>query len=686
MLTGLRVGNRPVAAGDSTGLLARALWDTAALRLSPSETMVTFSFAALDFSAPEKNRYAYRMEGFDTRWIDAGTDRTATYTNLPPGRYTFRVRGANNDGVWNEAGTALAVVVAPPWWRTWWALGLYALLAAAALYAVARERRRRLELRHLAEIEHAEAEALRALDRAKSAFFANVSHEFRTPLTLTLGPLDDALAGEYGPVPDPLAEPLGLARRSASRVLDLIGQILDLSRLEAGSTPLRARPLDLASFAAAQTDAFAPLAAHRRITASVALPDAPVDVWADPEHIGTVLSNVLSNAFKFTPEGGHVSVMVEQGTDEARVTVRDTGPGIAPDDLAHVFDRFFQAEAPAGRPVGSGIGLALAHDLATLHSGTLSATSATDGPDHGSAFTLTLPLGHAYLAPPQLRPDLWGGSVAAVPALPAPPVRTSGDADDVTTVLVADDNADIRAYLRRHLEAAGYRVDEAEDGQDALDRVRERLPDLVVSDVMMPRLDGLGLCRALRQDPETDFVPILLLTAKAATEDRLDGLAEACDDYLTKPFDVRELVARVGNLIAQRQRLRDRFAGDGAAVPAVPPSLDLPASADDAFVSAVHAAIAAHLGDEDFDVAALARAVGQSRGSLLRRTTALMDVAPSDLIRTMRLDHAARLLEARAGTVSEVAYAVGFKSVAHFSNAFLAHTGARPSAYAEPAR
>ena len=253
----------------------------------------------------------------------------------------------------------------------------------------------------------------------------------------------------------------------------------------------------------------------------------------------------------------------------------------------------------------------------------------------------------------------------------------------MTTVLVADDQADIRAFVRRHLEGAGYRVVEAADGEEALDRVRQRLPDLVVSDVMMPRLDGLGLCRALRSDPETDFVPVLLLTARAAPEDRLDGLAEACDDYLTKPFDVRELVARVDNLIAIRRRLRERFAGpsgDGAAGSAPPIE-----SADDAFVASVRAAIEAGLADEAFGVGALAEAVGLSPSHLRRRTAELVGASPSDLIRTARLDRAADLLAARAGTVSEVAYGVGFKSVAHFSNAFLAHTGSRPSAYAEAA-
>ena len=687
MLSALRIGDRPVAVGDSTALLSRELWATDALRLSHRENMVTLSFVALDFSAPEKNRYAYRMEGFDDDWIDAGTNRTATYTNLPAGRYTFRVRGSNNDGVWNEEGAALALTVAPPSWRTWWAYLGYVLAALALVAAVARDRRRRAHLRRQFEMERIEAETLRDLDRAKSEFFANVSHEFRTPLTLTLGPLDDVLAGEYGEVPDEARQPVALARRSAERVLTLINQILDVSRLEAGHTAVRARKLDLGAFVRSQADAFVPLAVHREIAVEVSAPEAPVEVWADPEHLGTILANLLSNAVKFTPAGGTVSVEVGTDGDGARVTVRDTGPGIAEADLPHVFDRFYRTQGGEGQPLGSGIGLALAHELAALHGGTLGAESTVGEAGSGSAFTLRLRLGRSHLTPEQVDDQPWEGGAAVVPideaaAAPGGTVP-AGSAGDVTTVLVVDDQADIRAFVRRHLEGAGYRVVEAADGEEALDRVRERLPDLVVSDVMMPRLDGLGLCRALRSDPETDFVPVLLLTARAAPEDRLDGLAEHCDDYLTKPFDVRELVARVDNLIALRQRLRERFAGpSGDGAPGGRAGLAIE-SADDVFVASVRAAIAEGLSDETFTVGALAEAVGLSRSQLFRRTTALVGASPSDLIRTARLDRATELLGARAGTVSEVAYGVGFKSVAHFSNAFLAHTGSRPSAYAE---
>ena len=689
VLTGLRIGDRPVAAGDSTGLLDRALWATDVLRLSHRENMVTFTFAALDFSAPEKNRYAYRMEGFDDGWIQAGTDRTATYTNLPPGRYTFRVRGSNNDGVWNEEGAALAVTVAPPWWRAWWAYGLYALGAFGVVVALVRVRDERQRLAQRAEAERVEADALRDLDAAKSAFFANVSHEFRTPLTLTLGPLDDLGAGLHGPLAEPQAQQVDLARRNAGRVLDLINQILDVARLESGRTPLRARPLDLGAFVESVAAPFATQAGRQGLAFEVVAPTAPVEVYADPAQLETALGNLLSNAVKFTPRGGTVRVSAEADGGEARVAVRDSGPGIPASDLPHVFDRFYQVGEGAGTRLGTGIGLALANEIAGLHGGAL-AVESEEG--FGSLFTLTLPLGRAHLAPEQVveTPEPWAGPASEDLAEPGgdglagaeAPVEPD-DGTDRTTVLVVEDHADVRAYVRRHLDPA-YRVLEAADGEAGLAMARERLPDLVVSDVMMPKLDGLGLCRALKADPETDFIPVVLLTAKAATEDRLDGLREHCDDYLTKPFDPAELRARIGNLIAVRQRLRERFRQPGgASVPAdaSPASRDIP-SADAVFVADVRAAVEDHLGDPDFGTEALAEAVGQSRTTLYRRLKAATGQTPSELLRVARLERAAALLAARAGTVGEVAYAVGYKSVAHFSNGFLEHHGCRPSAYA----
>ena len=706
VLTGLRLSGTPVPIADERSPLRRALSMTEALRLQYDDRVVTFAFASLDFRAPYAHRYAVRLDGFDDDWREVGEEQEATFTNLSPGRYTFRVRAAGRDGVWGDE-TALGVTVVPPWWRAWWAYLGYTLLAVGLLAAAYQARRRRHELRHRLEMEHLEAEKLRELDHARSRFFANVSHEFRTPLTLTLGPLDDLKAGLHGPLSAPMAAQVDLARRNAARVLDLINQILDVARLEAGRTPLRAQPLDLGAFVEAVAQPFREGAARKAITFEVDGPATPVEVYADPGQFEKVVANLLSNAVKFTPEGGTVRVTVAAADGAARVAVRDSGPGIPAADLPHVFDRFYQVGGAEQTRLGTGIGLALANEVVDLHGGTL-AVESEEG--FGSTFTVTLPLGRTHLTPEQVvEGDAPWAPTETLPARPTEPrgdrdTDGTGDADenaaadeasadaDVTTVLVVEDHPEVRAYVRRHLTEGepAYRVLEAADGAAGLALARERLPDLILSDVMMPKLDGLGLCRALKSDPETDFIPVVLLTAKAAPEDRLEGLGELADDYLTKPFDPAELRARVANLIAMRTRLRERFrhdggatAGDGASAPASPATASVAdvSAADAAFLARVHEAVDAHLSDERFNVERLAEAVGVSRGHLHRQLKALTEQAPSDLIRATRLEQAAHLLETQAGTVSEVGYAVGFKSVAHFSNAFARHFGCRPSAY-----
>lgn len=684
VITGLRRLNRREAVGDTGSILERSIVETTSLRVPARDNVLIFEFAALDYSAPAKNRYAYRMVGFNDTWIDAGDARLATYTNLPPGSYTFQVRGSNNDGVWNEAGTSLALRILPPWWRTSWAYAFYLLLGAGLVLGARRYEMNRIRLRHRAEQEHAHAERLMELDRARSRFFANVSHEFRTPLTLTLGPLDDLRAGFHGPLTPAMAGQVELARRNAGRVLELIDQLLEVARLEAGGTPLRAQHLDLGAFLARLGDAFLPLAERRSIALHLDLPEEPLAVFADPAHLERLVANLLANAFKFTRSGGTVRVGVEQGEGTARILVRDDGPGISAADLPHIFDRFYRGHEATGRQQpGTGIGLALARELAALHGGTLDVQS-EEG--FGSTFTVSLQLGREHLAPEQVVADAPPDS----PRLPLHPPGgeelsgwTAADAageavpEDVTTVLVVEDNAELRSFIRMHLQPR-FRVVEAADGLRGLQLARRVLPDLVLSDVMMPGLDGHALCRALKEDPETDFIPVILLTARAATEDRLAGLREAADAYLTKPFQVEELTTHMDNLIALRRRMRERLAG--RVVPVRPPTIDL-ASADARFLDQVRASIECHLAEEDFGVEALARLVAHSRGHLHRRLKEIIGESPSDMLRRMRLERAAQLLGDGAGSVSEVAYGVGFKSVAHFSNRFHDHFGVRPSAY-----
>jgi DNA-binding response OmpR family regulator len=440
---------------------------------------------------------------------------------------------------------------------------------------------------------------------------------------------------------------------------------------------------------------FQQAAGRKEIGFDVNRPAGPLLVWFDPDHIDKVLANLLSNAIKFTPPGGAVRVTVSRKGHSARVEVRDSGPGIPAPELAHVFDRFHRVDESSTRAQpGTGIGLSLAKELVDLHAGTLSVSS-EEG--FGSTFVVSLPLGRSHLAPDQLAGDEGGpAGIERLPhiadtagdGLPGPAaVSALDEREDVTTVLVVDDNAEVRAYVRRHLEPA-YRVLEAANGAQGVALAHSALPDLIVSDVMMPDVDGLELCRMLKSDRETGFIPIVLLTAKAAPEDRIEGLREHCDDYLTKPFDPVELLARIQNLIDQRRRLLASYgpppgaagARDLQAAGLHPDHVD-PDSADAVFLERVRECIEGHIADEAFSVERLAADVGLSRAHLHRRLRDLLSQTPSDLIRRMRLERAAELLGARAGSVSEVAYAVGFKSVAHFSNAFNAHYGCRPSAY-----
>ncbi|MGI9175595.1 MAG: two-component regulator propeller domain-containing protein, partial [Rhodothermales bacterium] len=574
----------------------------------------TVAYTSLSFADPERLRFRYRLDGFTDGWVEAEERREAVFTNVPAGRYAFRVAAQNGNGKWVE-GESLALAVAPLFWETVWfhllvALGLVGLVVLAVRAQGRRQRRREAalealidartdELRRAKETTEAQALRLRELDALKSRFFANVSHEFRTPLTLTLGPLDDVLGGEHGAVLNPVREQLALARRNAGRVLDLINQILDVARLEAGRMRLRARRLDFGAFVASIAQALVPLAERKGITLDVQIPEAGTDVWADPEQLQKVFVNLLSNALKFTPEGGAVRVAVSVEDEAVRVDVRDNGPGIPAADLPHVFERFYRVgESAARMHPGTGIGLALAKELVDLHGGTIEVES-EEG--FGSRFIVTLRRGRDHFGPEEIVQDgeggwedgslgVWEGRGDGAAEPEAEEVEAEDIDADVTTVLVVEDNAEVRAYIRRHL-VPDYRVLEAADGEAGLALARERLPDLVLSDVMMPEMDGFALCRALKADPETGFIPVVLLTARAEQEDRLEGLREHCDDYLTKPFDVRELRARVDNLITSRRRLRERLAaappaaGDG--VGGLHPSPVDVVSADAAFLERV---------------------------------------------------------------------------------------------------
>ena len=655
-------------------------------------------YTALSFVAPGNIRFEYQLEDLDERPTDAGNRRTAYFTNVPPGRHRFRVAAANSDGVWNREGAAVVIDVPPLFYETAWfrvaAVFALVLMVAGALRVRDRRltaRQKALEMvvavrtRDLAEARARaetaletiaeQADQLRELDRTKSAFFANVSHEFRTPLTMTIGPLQDLRAGVHGDLTPVAAQQVDYAIDHSRRLLRMVNQILDLSRLESGHMKLDARPGDLGALLRAVALAFAAHAERRRITFIRDIPAMRVVASFDAEQLEKVIANVLGNAMKYTQDGGTVRMSMAVA-EQAIITVSDNGPGIAPEDLPHIFDRFYRAAGAAGAALpGTGIGLSLARELVELHGGAIAAESLMG---KGTTFTIMLPI------------DTSAGAedhVATARDEPAadgtqPPSEPSGDVDpdqERPLILIADDHADIRSWVRGRLEPA-YRVVEAADGRRALEMSRELLPDLIVSDVMMPLMDGFALCRALKGDPDIDFIPIILLTARAAEDSRVEGLTKGADDYLTKPFSMPELLARIGNLIESRKRLRARFAA-APANPFAPSPADFQ-STDAAFVALVKAEIEERMGDPALDVETLAQAVGVSRSNLYRRLRDLTGKSPADVIRSMRLVRAAHMLSAGAGNVGEVAYAVGFESLSHFGRVFRAEYGASPSAWA----
>ena len=680
--------------------------DSGRVIVAVEERDVQVEFTALTYLEPTNVRFRYRLEGYDRDWVDAGNRRTAFYTRLTPGTHRFHVNASDALGNWSEPGAAIDIRVLPRLVETtafralvvaalvlltfgglrWRVAQLNTRARALELAVVERTAALRQHEQQLAEQNvrlETQAEELKSLDHAKTRFFANVSHELRTPLTLIIGPLDDLRAQVGG---EPKAERwLDIASSNARRLLRLVNQILDVAKLDAKQVRLTLRPLDLVPFTRGVVSVFAPVAERKLIRMTIVAPDAIVGGF-DADAIEKILTNLLSNAIKFTPSGGTVDISLSRDATAAKIVVRDSGPGIPHDQLTHVFERFYQAdETNARTQPGTGIGLSLTKELVELHGGTIGVASDSGG----TAFTAVIAVGSiananasngasatAALAPAMVVTDEHGDTQLAL--------RDEADvaSDDVPTLLIVDDSADLRAYIRAHLEGE-FRVFEGRDGAEGIALAKQLVPDVVISDVMMPGTDGHELVRTLRTSPETDFLPIILLTAQAEDEQKIAGLERGADDYLVKPFEVRELQLRIRNLIESRRRLRRHFRASPPPASARPiPGLS---ATDQTFAERVRTAIHQSFSNPDFGVAELANAVAQDRSHLFRRVREVFGESPSDLIRRTRLDHAVRLLSEGDGNVADVAYAVGFNSVSHFYRAFQAAYGATPAAYRDRA-
>ena len=520
-----------------------------------------------------------------------------------------------------------------------------------------------------------QARRLLELDRAKSRFFANISHEFRTPLTLIIGPLQDTIQGMHDESPTDRNRQLNVVMRNARKLLRLINELLDLSRLESGRLELDLQPVEVVGLIREIKGSFAAAAERRGLTLVFSSNRPVVHCLLDAGKVEKIVSNLLGNAIKFTPAGGKIGVTVNRVADpppgHVLVTIEDTGCGIPPEHLDRVFDRFEQVESSSDRPFqGSGIGLALARELTELHGGSIEVESRVN---FGTTFTVRLPF-EEVIEPSNGRNHESAGVGPRPDGVEASGVSTPASTD---RILIVEDNAEVRAYLRKHLEAK-YSVLEAENGVEGLEIAKSSSPDLILTDVMMPVMDGYRMVDALRSDEATLHVPVMMLTARADEGEAARALQSGADDYLAKPFAVDELLARISSLIERQRKMRERFSGE-LVISGTDIVID---SADSAFLEQVRDAVDAHLSDPEFGTDWLADEVALSRRQLERRLASILGESPAALIRRLRLERASQLLRARAGSVSEIAYSVGFSSAAYFTRAFRKHFGESPTTHA----
>lgn len=687
VLTGIKLGNRPISIRSDPELLHAAIPALEHITFSHTDDVITFEFSALDYSAPEKNQYAYMLEGLNEDWVLSGNLASATYTNLPFGEYTFRAKGSNNDGIYNDEALTLSVIVTPPWWHSWWAYIIYSLLFLNGLYLLRRYELNRFNLKNQLEFEKVNTESLRKLHQEKNKFIANISHEFRTPLTLTLGPLQDLKNGAYGKLSNSALDQIDLAIRNSRRLLRLVGQLMDLTRLENKKFELHMTSGNLSNYLKTLSEPFVPTAKRRGISFVVDLPPKPIYALFDDAHFDKIIANLLSNAFKFTHKNGTVTLQLTEVQGMAEISIRDTGDGISEKHQKQLFDRFYQVQKSELQP-GTGIGLSIAKELTLLHGGEIIVRSEIG---KGSNFTVristtgikektnnvTVPITI------DLTSDGNSNHVQNIKTLPKTFDNVSDSENTIRkTILVVDDHSDIRSYLRNHLSKT-YNVLEATNGTESLSIIHKELPDLIISDVMMPDGDGFELLKQIRKNPEISFLPVILLTAKVEAEDKLSGLGIGANDYITKPFNIREILLRIENIFKYQKRLQHHFK--------VRPTVNGHAkihhdkvelkSTDEIYLETVKHLIQNHLANEDFSVEMLASKLNQSRSNLHRRLTKLTGESPSSMIRRIRIELGAQLLLQKTGTVSEVAYAAGFKSVAHFSRIFRDHFDQTPTEF-----
>jgi signal transduction histidine kinase/DNA-binding response OmpR family regulator/ligand-binding sensor domain-containing protein len=686
-ITNILVGNETVLPNDKSGILKQAIEHSSSITLNHLQDILTLEFSSLDFTAPNQNKYRYQLVGIDKDWVESGTRRTATYLHLPSGNYVFKVQGSNSQGMWSSEIAELKIIVNPPWWLTWWAYLLYALLIGYLIRTYLMYNINKTKLQSQLHFEQQEAKRVKELDTLKTQLYANITHEFRTPLTVILG-----MANQIKNNPEKHVENgVDMIVRNGENLLNLVNELLDLSKLEDGKMTLYLVKGDVINFLRYIVESFQSLAISQQKQFHFLSNIDELVVAYDAEKLRQIITNLLSNALKFTPAQGNVYVSIsqeaatEKGYAVMVLKVTDTGIGIPENQIQHIFDRFYQLDNSHTRKAeGTGIGLALTNELVKLMNGIIAVKSPAVGATKGTEFTITLPLQKVSVEEiTAIVPKFVKEPTAAPITVRKEPLTIANEhtASSTPLILLVEDNVDVVAYTASCLSQ--YKLAVGKDGKEGFEIATDIIPDLIITDVMMPFIDGFEMCRRLRQDERTSHIPIIMLTAKADIQSRLEGLEHGADVYLEKPFHREELLLRIKKLLELRKNLQQYYSKQiGINNTAEISTEEIETLAieknEHEFVKKVREIVEANFSNYEFSIEQLCKLVFMSHSQLHRKLEALTGCSPNQFIRIIRLNKAKELLANPSLSIAALAQDCGYNDPGYFARVFKQEYGITP--------
>jgi ligand-binding sensor domain-containing protein/signal transduction histidine kinase/DNA-binding response OmpR family regulator len=684
LITDLKIKNETINPQDSTEILEKSIGYTKTITLDYDKANFSINFAIPNYIRSKNNQYSYRLTGLENNWtITKNTE--AIYAIQNPGTYVFEVRGANNDGIWNKVPTTLTVVVNPAPWRSIWAFLLYGIIIGSALYGLIWIMKSKARLKQKLELEYLETKRIEENNRAKLDFFTNISHEFRTPLTLILGPLQQILSNYNGT--NEMYKKLLVIEGSANHLLSLINRLMDFRKLENDQVKLESANGNIVKFTKEIFLSFIEYAKDGGYDYTFETQEEEILVYFDRYKLERVFYNLISNAFRYTPKGGNINIKINHDHENLFIAVEDSGAGIAEEHIDKIFDLFF--EVPLHNNVqknynkGTGIGLSIVKNIVKLHKGNIEVTNKETG---GVVFKVTLPLGRAHLSDDEIIEDfkISDDIVQYTTQLETGEITEPEDIEDFVvnaekqTILLVEDHKVLRTFMKNLLKKE-YNIIEAENGKIAFEKALQFVPNLIISDVIMPEMVGTELCSKIKENLKTSHIPVILLTSRSSLVYKFEGLESGADDYISKPFNLIEFKLRVKNLLNSTERLKNKFSSEDNFVP----SEITVSSLDEELLKKAFKIVEENISNEQFDIPFFCSELGVSRTMLFLKVKAWTNYTPNEFIHEIRLKRAAQLLEQNKLNVSEVSYKVGFNNPKYFSKCFQKKYGETPSQFAD---